>query len=260
MLYADDACEVVWADTPLECHARSQEVADNISEWYKCSGLSLNPKKSEYIPFNYDHGAISVDGTQVEPKKAFKFLGCHIQADLNWNTQVKETVNKMRKSAARIRIEGRNAGIRERKVLYYAWVHSHIMCNAGAYLPLLGSNQMHDLQTAANAGIRAICRLPKHGQVPMTSIREKLQIPSVETVRNRVMWVEAWKRKPPAIFQSGPTTRGQSAGNVLTPDLRGWNGKRIQTLAQATWNELPTDVRNESDRKKATALIKKICL
>ena len=75
-LSADDASEVVWADTSDECHARSQEVADKLSEWYRCAGLSLNPKKSEYIPFNYDPGPISVDGTQVEPKKSFKFLGC----------------------------------------------------------------------------------------------------------------------------------------------------------------------------------------
>ena len=157
--------------------APSQEAADNLSDWYQCSGLSLNPKKAEYIPFNYDPGPLSVGGTQVVPKKSFKFLGCYIQADLNWNRQVNETVKKMRRSAARIRVEGRNVGIRERKELYYAWVHSHVMCNAGAYLPLLGSNQMNDLQTAANAGIRAICRLPKRGQVPMTSIREQLRIP-----------------------------------------------------------------------------------
>ena len=150
--------------------------------------------------------------------------------------------------------------VQDRKVLYYAWVHSHLMCNAGAYLPLLGSNQLHDLQTAANAGIRAICRLIKRGHVPMSSIREQLKIPSVETVCRRVRWTEAWKRKPPlSEAQSGPTTRGRSAGNIPTPDLRGWNGKRVQTLALATWNELPIDIRTETDKKKAMNAIKKHC-
>jgi len=73
------------------------------------------------------------------------------------------------------------------------------------------------------------------------------------------MWIESWKRKPSIEAQAGPMTRGRSAGNVLTPDLRGLNGKRIQTLALATWNELPAEVRNETDKKKALAAIKKIC-
>ena len=51
-LYADDTCEVVWGDSSSECHDRAQEVADKLSEWFTCVGLSLNPKKSEYIPMN----------------------------------------------------------------------------------------------------------------------------------------------------------------------------------------------------------------
>ena len=47
-LYADDTCEVVWGDSSSECHDRAQEVADKLSEWFTCVGLSLNPKKSEY--------------------------------------------------------------------------------------------------------------------------------------------------------------------------------------------------------------------
>jgi len=227
-LYADDACEVVWADSSEECHARSQDVTDKLSEWFTCAGLSLNPKKSEYIPFNYDPGPISVDGTKVEPKKNFKFLGCYIQADLGWKTQVNETVKKIRRGAARIRLEGRNVGQKERKILYYAWVHSHVMCNAGAYLSLLGVNQMQEIQTVANTGIRAVCRLPKHGQAPMTSIRDQLKIPSIETVCRRIKWLEAWKRKPSTEDLMGPMTRGRALRNVPIPDLRGWNGKRIQ--------------------------------
>ena len=133
------------------------------------------------------------------------------------------------------------------------------MSNAGAYLPLLGANHKQEIQTAANAGIRAICRLPKRGQAPMSSIREQLRIPSIENVCTRIRWAEAWKRKPPMDERTGPTTRGRAAGNVPVPDLRGWNGKRIQTLALATWNELPAIVRNETDRKKAMSAIKKAC-
>ena len=150
-------------------------------------------------------------------------------------------------------------GQKERKILYYAWVHSHVMCNAGAYLPLLGVNQMQDIQTAANAGIRAICRLPKRGQAPMTSIRDQLKIPSVDTVCRRVKWLEAWKRKPTTEDLTGPTTRGRALGNVPIPDLQGWNGKRVQTIALATWNELPASIKSEIDQKKAMAEIKRIC-
>ena len=42
------------------------------------------------------------------------------------------------------------------------------------------------------------------------------------------------------------------------PDLRGWQGKKIETLAIAAWNKLPAEVKNEKDRKKAKALIKRL--
>ena len=144
----------------------------------------------------------------MQPKKSFKFLGCHIQADLGWKTQVQEVMNKMRRGPARIRVEGRNVRTHDRKTFYYAWVQSHLMCNAGAYIPLLRQNQKNDLQTAANAGVRAVCRLPKRGQAPMSSLRERMKIPSVEDIRRRVIWTEAWKRKPKLSYEEGPTTRG----------------------------------------------------
>jgi len=132
------------------------------------------------------------------------------------------------------------------------------MCNAGAYIPLLNQNQIQDVQTAANAGVRAVCRLPRRGQAPISLLREKLKIPSVEELRRRILWTEAWKRRPKSATEEGPSTRGRTAGNVPVPDLRGWNGKRIETLAIAAWNELPTEVKNERDRKKAKILIKRL--
>ena len=33
----------------------------------------------------------------------------------------------------------------------------------------------------------------------------------------------------------------------------------IKTVALAAWNELPLDIRNETDKKKATNAIKKAC-
>jgi len=180
-----------------------------------------------------------------------------VQADLGWNLQVQQVQNKMRRDAARIRTEGRNVGTRARKTLYYAWVQSHLMCNSGAYLPLLSQNQMRDLQTAANAGVRAVCRLPKKGQAPLSSLREQLKIPSIEDLRRRVLWTEAWKRRPKIAIVEGPTTRGRAAGNVPVPDMRGWNGKRIQVLATAAWNDLPEELKIETDRNRAKKLIKR---
>ena len=55
---------------------------------------------------------------------------------------------------------------------------------------------------------------------------------------------------------SGPDTRGRRAGNVLLPDLRGWNGSRTENLAKVMWNKLPSEVKLAQKKETAKSAIK----
>lgn len=51
--------------------------------------------------------------------------------------------------------------------------------------------------------------------------------------------------------------RGRDMGKFPLPDLRGPLGKCVGNLAKVMWNELPMEIKNESDRLKTRKMVKK---
>ena len=142
--------------------------------------------------------------------------------------------------------------------MYEAWCGGVLNNNAAAYLPHLNDEQKTKIQRAANSGVQAVVGLPRYGEFPLTKIREDIGVASVEEISNGALMIEAWKRREKLGNQArnGPVTRGQSSGNVIAPDQRGWAGKTTHTKATLMWNDLPQDVRSEDDAKKARRKIK----
>jgi len=218
-------------------------------------GLQLNAKKSEIMGFGFDPKAITVEGQSVEPCNTLKFLGCHIQKHLGWDKQVKVLCNTLRQTAGRIRFEGRNMTVNDRKVLYHGWISGRMLSNAGAYLPLLNETQKKDIQTASNSAVRAVAGLPRKGNYPLSAVRDRLGIKSVEEVCQTQVLVEAWKLQPVAQPTKGLMTRANQRGDVKPPQKKGWSGKLIKTKTIEAWNRLPQAIRQESKEKKAKTLI-----
>ena len=95
------------------------------------------------------------------------------------------------------------------------------MANGLAYLPSLTNDQLKDLQTAMNASIRAILQLPKYGHLPMSEYRAMLGLESIETIRDKIVAVEAWKRRQNLVnllATEGRATRSRNKLNI--PGLR----------------------------------------
>ena len=61
--------------------------------------------------------------------------------------------------------------VQDRKTLYHGWCTGRLLANAGAYLTLLTDGQKRLVQTACNAGIRAVLGLPRWGKFPMSGER-----------------------------------------------------------------------------------------
>jgi hypothetical protein len=259
-VFADDGGEVVWGWSASECQQKAIKAAEKVIQWFDAVGLTLNAKKSEIVGFGFDPDPIVIQGEEIVPSKTLKFLGCHIQSNLKWDKQVKELCNRIRSSAGRIRAEGRHFGSKDRLVLYYGWIQGSLLSNAAAFLPLLDKGQMSELQVACNMGIRAVFGLPKKGNYPLTEIRCKNNIESVEEIRQKLVLYEAWKARAniSIMSTSGYETRSRVAGNVPAPMQKGWAGKMIRTIATSAFNELPEDIRKENDHTKAKKKIKRL--
>lgn len=256
--FADDSGCVVVGDTVEACQRRAEEVANKIAEWFQCVGLCLNSKKSEVMGFGFKPQPILVGDEWIKPKEELKFLGCWVSSSLKVDRQVNEVQVKVRQAAARIRMEGRNMSMSERKILYNSWINGQMCANGAAYLPLMNERQSQSLQSAVNCAVRAVVGLPRWGQAPVTEWRNRLGISSVKMISDQVLAIEAWKGNAsrPRLLD-GPRTRGRELGNFPHPDLRGPLSKCVGNLAKVMWNSLPLSIKKQPDRVKMRREVKR---
>jgi len=99
----------------------------------------------------------------------------------------------MRWSAGRIRSEGNLFGLKDKRILFNAWIMGVLHSNALAFLPSLTEGQISALQTAMNAGIRAVLNLPRKSITSMTALRVKHGFLSVTDVRDKCLMLAAQK-------------------------------------------------------------------
>ena len=180
---------------------------------------------------------------------------------IKWDRTIDSLCNRIRFAASRIRTEGRFFDQWDRKKLFCGWIMGPIHCNALAFLPIINASQRQSLQVALNAGVRAVANIPPYGHANLTNIREKLGIPNINQITEKVILSAAWKQR--AHFRQtnsqleGPSTRARSNGNIPQPVQKGFNSNLISTAIACGWNRLPLSIKNENSSIKARLLIKR---
>ena len=258
LAYADDGGHVVADLSTDECIKKAEYVCERMAQWYDKVGLTMNAKKTEIVCFGCHVNEILVKGELIKPSNKIKFLGAYIEKDLGWKAQVKYVADKVRFAAANIRKQSTGTNLKERIILYNGWVKGNVMANGLAYLPCLTNDQLKDMQTAMNASIRAILRLPKYGHLPMSEYRAMLGLESIETIRDKIVAVEAWKRRQNLVnllATEGRATRSRNKLNIPAPDQKGWRGKMVSTKVQKMWNTLPLAIKKNDIMASAKSQI-----
>ena len=216
-LFADDGWNLVFAKSIEDCNSKLQTVANELATWFDLAGLTLNVNKSELIGFGFTPNTIHLDGKPILPKDSVKFLGTWIQSNLNFNQQSAELCRRIRCSAARIRCEGRHFDVQDKRLLYFGWVQGLLSSHSATTLACLPETELHNIQIACNAAVRAVAGLPRFGKISISSVRKNLRIPSVINLRDRRLYESAWLRFAHnlPVSTSGPLTRSKK--NLLLP-------------------------------------------
>jgi len=144
-------------------------------------------------------------------------------------------------------------------MLYMGWIQSLLFFNSPVVLSTSSKSDIAELQTSCNAGIRAVIGLPKYGYADITTIRAKLNIPSVESIVEYSLQVAAWKKfANSSVFEYfGPSTRSRSNGNFPHPDQKGQRAMITDTILKLAWNRIPLPIKLETKLKTAKREIKK---
>ena len=259
--YVDDGMDVVHGKTIEECNEKITSLIKERITWYNQIGISLNIGKTELIGFGFVPDPISIGKTMISPSTEITFLGVKIQSDLRWKNHVTTLCNKIRSAAGRIRVDGRNFSISDKRKLFSGWILGLINSNGLAYLPSATKSELSDLQTAMNAGIRAIIGIPRFGFYNISDIRKKLHLPSVEDLKRRIVSIEAWKRLAfhnEAHNCTGPTTRARKNLKLPLPDQRGHRGKMTISHLTPAWNNLPLSIKTMESISNVKIHIKKL--
>lgn len=108
LLFADDTALVIEADNHAELYKKANEDLIKIRNWLIENKLSLNISKTQYIDFSeansnkkliiHDFIFENVDKCccpKLEKLNEYRYLGCIVDQELTFDTQVNEIVNKI---------------------------------------------------------------------------------------------------------------------------------------------------------------------
>jgi len=150
----------------------------------------------------------------------------------------------------------------EKRVLFNGWIMGAIQSNALAFLPSLSEGLLSSLQTAMNAGIRAVLNLPHKSLISMSAQREKHGFQSITDIRDKSLMIAALKKKDHFIHlsnsESRPNARAKSNGDIPHPNLKGHFGKTVSAATATMWNKIPKNIRDEPYFKKASRMVKQL--
>ena len=100
ILFADDTNLFLVGDDHLKevCEIMSFEL-DQLSRWFHANKLSLNVSKKTFMIFNNkkcdDNYTISINGMNITRVFVTKFLGVHLDFQLNWSKHISVIKNKI---------------------------------------------------------------------------------------------------------------------------------------------------------------------
>lgn len=185
-----------------------------------------------------------------------------VRVNLQFNEHVDHLCKKIRCASGRIRSEASLFGWNDRKLLYHAWINGVIYSNGLGYLPHINKTLLSKLQTACNAGVRAVVSLPRRGQADLSKVRESLGVFEVAQIRDKILLTEAWKQRHELLkpVPPGPLTRNRKNRNLPLPDYRGKEGSKLSNIIIGYWNQLPLDLKTIENKNTALRRIRKLLI
>ena len=100
IIYADDTSLLISDRDLFNLHKNLQTELEFINLWVKANSLTINTSKTNYILFqnrslNYQMPPLFMEGNIVKNVTHIKFLGVHIDKNLNWSYHINDVYSKL---------------------------------------------------------------------------------------------------------------------------------------------------------------------
>ena len=135
-IFADDTSLVYVCENQSELQTRMQSDLEAIEQWCETNKLMLNRHKTQYMVFSTrnNHAQdlnVSIGGEVITRARETKFLGCLVDEKLEAKRHVDEMCKKINKAIHATKLLCSRIGYRHGKLLYNAYVHSHLLYCVG---------------------------------------------------------------------------------------------------------------------------------
>lgn len=131
--FADDTAVLYTSESWGELKIKMEKDLKKIKRSFDYNLLTINYKKSHYLPFtsytNYlpNMGPLLIDiNAKILEAESIKYLGIIIDRHLRWNLQIQNLVKKIRYLLPRFKYLKNFLSQSELKILYYSLVQSHL--------------------------------------------------------------------------------------------------------------------------------------
>ena len=159
---------------------------DHLTDWFRANKLSLNVAKTNYMIFTKTQDTLPVitlklGGETINRVENTKFLGVHIDNNINWCKHIQHCKNKMSSGLYALRSVKHLLPTNQLKSLYYTLIHPYI--NYG--ILIWGSaikKYLKNIQNMQNKAIRAISKAKYND--PVVQLYKNLNITPIETLYN----------------------------------------------------------------------------
>lgn len=128
ILFADDSNILISDKSPAILRNKAEETLSHVCRWTENNKLTLNIKKTNSINFHinrkFDTIKLKVKNELIDCVPNTKFLGMHVDSQLNWATHIAALEKRIATACYALRIIASVCSSSCTKMTYFAYVHS----------------------------------------------------------------------------------------------------------------------------------------
>lgn len=251
-IYADDTNLLIADKNLFNLHSNLTTELGNISKWIKDNKLRLNISKTTYILFknrsiNYHMPAVFLEDEQLQCVSHTKFLGVHIDENLNWNHHINEIQLKLSRISGILYKVRNSLTIEAMLSIYYTLCYPNLIyCISiwGCTWPSF----LNKLKVALNKIIRCMFFLGKYDSTSVVySSHSLLNLNSIHKCFLLIFIFKSLKNCNESsafrFIESNHRTRANKT-NLICPQFRTTLFKNsIFCVGPLLWNSLPDSLK-----------------
>ena len=265
-LFADDTFLALEGDNPKSLQKKTNSELYKVSKWFSANKLTLNVSKSKFMIVKRSNKklgnkfVLKFNGKKMEQCTSYKYLGVHLDENLNWKTHVKYICGKLSKMCG-IFAKLRHCCSKDLlKVIYFALVESHLQyCNI-----IWGDaceNTLKPLVNLQNKILKILCFSP-FGFDDVDDLYTDMKLLNLKQLHklSKAKFVYKYKnQKLPSSFENffmvAHSQHNYSLRSRDTNDYqRIWGKtqygmKKLQYSGVHLWNTIPHEIRNSISMK-----------